>query len=98
MHAWVHTCACCACPYCWPPARSSSTSALALFLSLSLLPTLPQPIPPKQVETLRFNATYSRKDERTPLVDFLLLAASKAKAIYSQAYAELTRQVGVWVG
>jgi len=48
---------------------------------------------PLQVETQRFNATYARKDERTPLVDFLLLAASKAKAIYSQAYAELTRQV-----
>lgn len=47
-----------------------------------------------QVETRRFNATYSRKDERTPLVDFLLLAAAKAKAIYSQAYAELARQVG----
>lgn len=47
-----------------------------------------------QVETTRFNEIYARKDERTPLVDFLLLAASKAKAIYSQAYAELARQVG----
>ncbi|KAL4448019.1 hypothetical protein ABPG75_005238 [Micractinium tetrahymenae] len=46
-----------------------------------------------EVETMRFNATYARKDERTPLVDFLLLAASRAKAIYSQAYAELARQV-----
>lgn len=42
---------------------------------------------------MRFNATYARKEERTPLVDFLLLAASRAKAIYSQAYAELARQV-----
>ena len=48
---------------------------------------------PLQVETQRFNATYARKDERTPLVDFLLLAAARAKAIYSQAYAELTREV-----
>lgn len=47
-----------------------------------------------EVETQRFNATFSRKDERTPLVDFLLLAAARAKAIYSQAYAELARQVG----
>ncbi|KAI3438406.1 hypothetical protein D9Q98_000838 [Chlorella vulgaris] len=46
-----------------------------------------------EVETQRFNATFSRKDERTPLVDFLLLAAARAKAIYSQAYAELARQV-----
>ncbi|KAL4444954.1 hypothetical protein ABPG77_004004 [Micractinium sp. CCAP 211/92] len=46
-----------------------------------------------EVETTRFNEIYARKDERTPLVDFLLLAASKAKAIYSQAYAELARQV-----
>ena len=46
-----------------------------------------------QVETQRFNATFARKDERTPLVDFLLLAAAKGKAIYSQAYAELARQV-----
>ena len=52
------------------------------------------PPPPLQVETQRFNATYARKDERTPLVDFLLLAAAKGKAIYSQAYAELARQVG----
>jgi hypothetical protein len=48
---------------------------------------------PLQAETQRFNATYARKDERTPLVDFLVLAAAKAKAIYSQAYAELARQV-----
>ena len=46
-----------------------------------------------QVETQRFNATFARKDERTPLVDFLLLAAAKGKAIYSQAYAELAHQV-----
>jgi hypothetical protein len=47
-----------------------------------------------QMETQRFNATFARKDERTPLVDFLLLAAAKGKDIYSQAYAELAQQVG----
>lgn len=52
------------------------------------------PCPPQQAETQRFNATYARKDERTPLVDFLLLAAAQARQLYGQAYAELARQVG----
>ncbi|KAI7835772.1 hypothetical protein COHA_010350 [Chlorella ohadii] len=46
-----------------------------------------------EVETQRFNATYARKDERTPLVEFLMLAATKARAMYGTAYAELARQV-----
>lgn len=46
------------------------------------------------METQRFNATYARKDEHTPLVEFLMLAATKARAMYGTAYAELARQVG----
>ncbi len=48
-----------------------------------------------QVETQRFNAIYAQKDEATPTVDFLMLAAEKGKAIYSQAYAGLARQVSI---
>lgn len=61
-----------------------------------LFATLPPPRCqlPLQVETQRFNATYARKDERTPLVEFLMLAATKARAMYGTAYAELARQVG----
>lgn len=70
----------------WSSAKPCPPTYLPLPAPLLLAPS-------RQVETQRFNATYSRKDERTPLVDFLLLAAAKAKAIYSQAYAELTRQV-----
>lgn len=63
-----------------------------------------------EVETQRFNATHSRRDERTPLVDFLMLGAARARAIYGQAYAELARHVSqqceergrlmadVWIG
>eukprot|EP00887_Chlorella_sp_A99_P004632 scaffold4.g4632.t1 len=46
-----------------------------------------------EVETQRFNETYGHKDPRTPLVDFLVLAASKAKSLYTTAYQELARQV-----
>lgn len=46
-----------------------------------------------QEETRRFNATYARRDEATPLPDFLLLAAAQARGVYSRAYAELARQV-----
>jgi hypothetical protein len=63
-----------------------------------------------EVETQRFNATHSRCEEGTPLVDFLMLAAARARAIYGQAYAELARHVSqhceergrlmadVWIG
>lgn len=63
-------------------------------------PRAPPPCLPSQVETQRFNATYARKHERTPLVEFLMLAASKAREMYGTAYAELARQAsragGCW--
>jgi hypothetical protein len=45
-----------------------------------------------EVETARFNATYAKKEARTPLLEFLLIACKKASELYSRAFHELTRQ------
>lgn len=93
----LHACTCCA-ERRRLPARPGSNQALA------------HPRLYRQAETLRFNASFGRKDGATPLADFLVQAAGRAGAMYRQAWGELARQVSrqcehrgrlmadVWVG
>lgn len=46
-----------------------------------------------QVETLRFNETFSERALSSPALEFLLLATQSARKLHSKAFHELTKQV-----
>ena len=46
-----------------------------------------------EVETLRFNETFSERALSGPALEFLLLASQSARKLHSKAFYELTKQV-----